>query len=890
MSRYLLKFRCGSLLRPLRCRGLGDGMAVRLPLVGREAEADRVLSALQDERGVLLCGAAGVGKTRLVHACLERARARSRTTVHATATEALAGIPLVALAVVLDLDASDDAVTLAQQATRALHAQASAGRVVLAVDDAHLLDGASAAVLGLLADTTGIDLVLTVRANAPMPHEVEQLWTSGRVGRLDVEPLARAEVEQLLEVALDGPVAAATAAEVWRLSRGNPLVVREAVEGALDSGLLERRDGVWQHQGSLASTGRLAALVAQRLGRVPTAERAALELIAVADPFEQALLERLVGPSRLAALEERGLLRIHEHGRRRKVHAAHPLHREVLRSNMPHTRRRQHCGALASALTGTGARRREDRQRLAEWRFEAGEAVEPGLLVEASRGALRAGAPQQAVRLAQGALDAGGATARLALGEALTAVGRRDEAAQAFAVAEEQAAGESEHVAAVISEAEHLRYGEHRLDAALTTLRDASRTCTNPRLRAELAATEAMFVSFAGDFAEVLRIADPVLGRPDVSDRARLSMGMIVALSQAILGQPHAALRTIESSQQLVPTLREELPWAGTFLGISRMWALWALGRVREVEQVARAGYQHAVDHDAVDLVGGWGTWLAAVLLERGRVSEAARRLTEATAALEQHDRFGIMPACLSLRGQAAALRGAVDDARDVLGWLDRAHEPGGHRFTAWRERGHTWLAAAEGDLDRAGEHARRGAAWAETHQQHVWALWSYHDLVRLGFPGAARTALRRAADRIDTPYVAALGAHATALADEDGEALLRVADQFDEVGSDLLAAEAAGQAAAPHRHTDARGPARAVARMRQLGGDCDDVVTLIRSEPPQELTSRELEVARLAASRLTSPEIADRLIISVRTVDNHLHRVYAKLGARGRDDLDGLV
>ena len=209
----------------------------------------------------------------------------------------------------------------------------------------------------------------------------------------------------------------------------------------MDSGLLQRRDGVWQHQGRLASTGRLAALVAQRLDYLPAAERGALELVAVAEPLEHTLLEGLVGSSSLALLEERGLLRVRENGRRLTAHAVHPVHREVLGTSMSRTRRRQHCHALAAALARTGARRREDRQRLAEWRLEAGEPVEPEVLVEVSRHALGARAPQQAVRLAEGALDTGGAPARVALGESLAAAGRRDAAEQAFSGAPEVVVG-----------------------------------------------------------------------------------------------------------------------------------------------------------------------------------------------------------------------------------------------------------------------------------------------------------------------------------------------------------------------------------------------------------------------------------------------------------------
>jgi DNA-binding CsgD family transcriptional regulator len=51
-------------------------------------------------------------------------------------------------------------------------------------------------------------------------------------------------------------------------------------------------------------------------------------------------------------------------------------------------------------------------------------------------------------------------------------------------------------------------------------------------------------------------------------------------------------------------------------------------------------------------------------------------------------------------------------------------------------------------------------------------------------------------------------------------------------------------------------------------------------------LTGREREVAALAARGRTSPEIADALGLSVRTVDTHLYRVYQKLMIEGRHQL----
>ena len=52
------------------------------------------------------------------------------------------------------------------------------------------------------------------------------------------------------------------------------------------------------------------------------------------------------------------------------------------------------------------------------------------------------------------------------------------------------------------------------------------------------------------------------------------------------------------------------------------------------------------------------------------------------------------------------------------------------------------------------------------------------------------------------------------------------------------------------------------------------------------ELTPREREIALLAAAGASSRQIAGRLVISVRTVDNHLQSAYRKLGVSRREDL----
>ncbi|HEX7255385.1 MAG TPA: helix-turn-helix transcriptional regulator [Gaiellaceae bacterium] len=97
----------------------------------------------------------------------------------------------------------------------------------------------------------------------------------------------------------------------------------------------------------------------------------------------------------------------------------------------------------------------------------------------------------------------------------------------------------------------------------------------------------------------------------------------------------------------------------------------------------------------------------------------------------------------------------------------------------------------------------------------------------------------------------------------------------------------------AAERGPSAEGTRAALVRGALLAGRCDGARTpalgvLARGA---DLSRREREVAELAARGLKSPEIAGLLVVSVRTVDNHLYRVYRKLGLTGRAELPrGLV
>jgi DNA-binding CsgD family transcriptional regulator len=57
-----------------------------------------------------------------------------------------------------------------------------------------------------------------------------------------------------------------------------------------------------------------------------------------------------------------------------------------------------------------------------------------------------------------------------------------------------------------------------------------------------------------------------------------------------------------------------------------------------------------------------------------------------------------------------------------------------------------------------------------------------------------------------------------------------------------------------------------------------------------ESLTPSELRIVRLAAEGRTNREIAHELYVTLKTVEGHLSRAYAKLGIEGRAELLGVL
>ncbi len=195
----------------------------------------------------------------------------------------------------------------------------------------------------------------------------------------------------------------------------------------------------------------------------------------------------------------------------------------------------------------------------------------------------------------------------------------------------------------------------------------------------------------------------------------------------------------------------------------------------------------------------------------------------------------------------------------------------------------------AQGQLTTGIELALKTAEVERIRGNTGFEIIALHDVVRLGAPDRVVERLAEAATRVDGQLASLYTAHADALAAADGSGLDVIAEAFAELGYTLLAAEAATQAVIAHRSIGHRTrAAAATTRARALAARCDGARTpaLAILDQTVELTRRETEIARLAATGLPSRVIAARLVVAVRTVDNTLGAVYAKLGVGSRDQL----
>src|SRR5215813_10978535 len=846
-------------------------MVPRWPIVGRQAELTVFEGALfaGEHAGLLIHGRAGVGKTRLADECRQLAAAAGHPTERVFGSRSTAGLPLGAVAALftggLGLPGPDgqlDTAGLFEQSRRALHHRHGGRRLVIVADDVSLIDSASLALLGYLAAQGTIFLIATVRSGEPVPDLVTGLWREGRLERVDLADLSRADLGTLLHLTLDGPVEAGTGREFWEVTGGNPRYVRELVLGCLESGALVERAGVWHLEGPVPSTARLADLVGQRIEGLSAGARSLVELLALCQPLELEYLEAAAPVGVLESLERAGLVTIAV--AEGEVRLAHPLHGTVVRAAMPRSRARAILLAQAARLEAAGPAG-PAALRIAVWRLDAGGQPDPAVLVRGAHLARHAHDFRTVGRLIEAVPDANlDAAGALLLGEALYELG--DFTAAGRVLARGQQLPASEHIALrlAVTRAKNAQWGLCQPETALAINAAARAVVTAGPLVEELVADEASVLTFSGQPERALGVLEHMEG---TDRRTRVVRAIAAAPALAVTGQIAAAVKAAEAGYADHLALGEELAIAHPAMHlVNQVFALAEAGRLADAERLATEGAEIVAAYRLPIAQIFFAANLGRVATLQGRLATARRYYAEAAGLAQAH----------AMRGEADAAAQALTERDTGPAFSFRGPE---------QQLADAWTAHASGRPAVAAGRFRDAAAQAASTGHRTAEAWLLHDLMRTsGQDTSAR--LRELARACDSPLVSARARHAAARA-SDAQELADAAGDFEALGAMLLAAEAASAAAgAFSRAGDRRAAAAALRHSNALAASCEGAATPGLFHAAVPLSGRERQIVMLAVKGMASKDIAERLFLSVRTVSNHLQHAYTKLGVTSRASL----
>ena len=219
---------------------------------------------------------------------------------------------------------------------------------------------------------------------------------------------------------------------------------------------------------------------------------------------------------------------------------------------------------------------------------------------------------------------------------------------------------------------------------------------------------------------------------------------------------------------------------------------------------------------------------LACLHFSAGRYVDAGALLAEAEAQLERHDPVGLLPVANAMQVGIACFTGDPPRARQLL--LDVAAQ-----------------------LSASPVHAARLT----------------YEAMRAGAPPRRLTEpLENLRARCDARLVAAYADHAVARAADDGDSLLAVTDEMEQIGALRYATEAAAHAADAFAREGREDSARrAAARTRDLNDRGQGSLLPAMTEldaAAVALTDREAQLVHMASDGLSNAEIADRLVLSV--------------------------
>ncbi|MCE5288102.1 MAG: LuxR C-terminal-related transcriptional regulator [Nocardiaceae bacterium] len=846
--------------------------------IGRADEFRRIVELLRRGQSVAITGQAGVGKSRLARE-IARALDRHVQVQWVTATGSARGIALGAFSAWVPSDGADP-VLVVQRVISALLMAETGAPVVVVIDDAHLLDDTSAFVAYQLVHRNLARVLMTIRADETLPASIADLLRDRSIDRLELAPLAEEYSANLAAEVLGAPVNTPSAQRIWRLTKGNALLMIHLLDQERESGRLRRDDTCWRWDGQLSISPSLRDLIGRQMGDLRPEIADVVDLLAVAEPLPLRVLRELVNGEAVEECEQAGLVVVASDGA--AVSLAHPLYGEVRRAHAGNARLRRLRGMVVGTLPGLGNR---DVLRRAVLSLDSDLEPDPDEMLKAAEIAQWHVDGPLALRLLHVAVQHGaGWRAKVALAYQLADMGRAEVVAVLADLESEELPEEGQIILAFIHAVTAAILGDTRLAEQITD--EASRRFPQPEARPVFSAVRAFLEMSSGE-AKAVAFADVTLKSGTTGYPAAFAWLAKVA----ILGENGRVSAMNAAAEQFSATFQRSVSTASAryFVTTHHQWGLELAGCIAQAHQMVEELADSAESRYAqlmLDLSA------ARVAFAQGYAADTARRLAQALADAEPGFERRVAYTFRGILVAAAAISGDCETAARVLKVTEASRHPVTAFFDPQVFLARAWLLACEGAVTPAVEEARAGAAFAARRGQFAQEVVCLQVATRLGDTSAGAR-LAELAKTVEGPRVHAAAIHAQALRSKDFAGLIKASDQYADMGDMLSAVDAAAQASTLAWSKGLTGSAlTASARARELAKPLGPIHTpaFTAMSVPPVLTGREREVAMLVAQGLSNREIADRLVMSVRTVEGHVLRASNKCGVRDRSDLGQIM